>query len=179
MDPGFDLTPQQRLAFRLAGYFCLAVAALASLQWLMVVYEDYVQQRRWPSLSGSVMQVEEHSDYVQPADLSRRRQPIYWAGFMVILDVPFAECPAERWTPSGRQVCLATIKTRVSSSRVAVIHAIQRYPRGSKVIVHYDPRSDAMALEGLPVFDYVWDKAALTIGILVAGGLLLVVGRRN
>jgi hypothetical protein len=167
-------------AFRLAGFFLLFIALLSSVNWLMIIREDYVMEHEWPETSGRVYSMSEESRVVNPASSRLRRYWVYWAEFLVILDLPADKCPGEM-VPFEDQhpQCVGTVKTPEVRSRQGAVEWFSRHSRGSKVMVHYDPQSASMVFGGESIFHiYPWRKILLTIALLVPAIIMLAVGRR-
>ena len=82
---------QQAQGLRLGGYFALFVALLSSINWLLIVHEDYVMEHLWPAASGIVYSATERSREVVPPSISSPHYEVYWIEFTVILDLPVAQ----------------------------------------------------------------------------------------
>src|SRR5689334_9264679 len=133
-----SINKSHALAFRLAGFFLLFVALLSSVNWLMIIREDYVMEHDWPATTGTVYAMREDSRVVNPPSIRSRRYWVYWAEFGVILDLPADKCPGQMQPLDGQQPqCFGTVKTPEVRSREAAVEWFSRHPHNSRVVVHY------------------------------------------
>jgi hypothetical protein len=169
---------QQAQGLRLGGYFALFVAFLSSINWLVVVHEDYVMEHQWPAAGGTIYSAREDSREVIPASIKSPRYQVYWTEFTVILDLPPDRCPGTMMGLEGQQRCVGEAKTPEVRSRLDAEQWYVRHPRDSKVIVHYDSQSDRMVLGGESILNvYPWRKISITVFIALLGALMVVLGR--
>jgi len=169
---------QQAQGLRLGGYFALFVAAVSSINWLMIVHDDYVMEHQWPAASGIVYSATERSREVIPPSISSPHYEVYWIEFTVILDLLVSQCPGTVLDLEGQQRCTGEAKTPPERSPIAAEQWSIRHPRGSKVVVHYDTQSDRMVLGGESIFMvYPWRKIAITFIIALVGAIMVVFGR--
>src|SRR6478672_5757937 len=105
-------------ALRLGGFFAFFVALLFSVNWLMIIRKDYVMEHEWPATTGTVYSMREDSRMVTPASIRVHRYWVYWAEFVVILDLPADKCPVQMRPLDGPQPqCVGTVKTPEVRSR--------------------------------------------------------------
>jgi hypothetical protein len=169
---------QQAQGFRLGGYFALFVALLSSINWLMIVHENYVMEHQWPVASGTVYSAAEKSREVIPPSISSPHYQVYWIEFMVLLDLPEGRCPGTVLELEGQQRCTGEAKTPEERSRIGAEQWYVRHPRDSKVVVHYDTQSERMVLGGeSSLYVYPWRKIATTFIIALVGAIMLAFGR--
>jgi hypothetical protein len=169
---------QQAQGFRLGGYFALLVAVLSSINWLMIVHEDYLMEHQWPAASGSIYSATERSREVIPPSISSPHYEVYWMEFMVLLDLPRDRCPGTVLELEGQQRCTGEAKTPAERSHISAEHWAVRHPRGSRVVVHYDSQSDRMVLGGESILNvYPWRKIATTFIIALVGAIMVAFGR--
>jgi hypothetical protein len=166
-------------ALRLAGFFLLFVALLSSVNWLLIIREDYVMEHEWPAAIGTVYSMREESREVIPASSRSHHYWVYWAEFVVILDLPADKCPGQMQPLDGHQPqCFGTVKTPEVRSRQDAVEWFSRHSRNSRVVVHYDPQSASMVFGGESIFHiYPWRMILLTIALLALSTIMVVVGR--
>jgi len=173
------VTRSQAQGFRLGGYFLFFQALISSVNWLLIIRKDYVMEHEWPAASATVYSMREDSREVRPPSIRQRRYWVYWAEFLVILDLPASQCPGEMRPFDDQQPqCTDTVKTPEVRSRADAVEWFSRHPRDSKVVVHYDPQSESMVFGGESIFHiYPWRKIVLTTAMLVLGIIMVAVGR--
>lgn len=101
--------------------------------------------------------------------------------FLVVLDLPQGQCPSSMVPLTTQEPqCTGTVKTPEVRSRADATDWVRQHPRGSKVIVHYDPQSDRMAFGGESIFNiYPWNKMSITAVIIIVAALMIKAGRRQ
>jgi len=173
-----NIRQQQATGLRLGGYFALFVALLSSINWLLIVHEDYAMEHQWPAAAGTVYSATERSREVIPPSIRSPHYEVYWLEFMMILDLPLDRCPGTVMDLDGQQRCTGEARTPAERSSNAAEQWSVRHPRGSKVVVHYDTQSDRMVLGGESIFNvYPWRKIATTLIIALVGAIMVVFGR--
>ena len=166
-------------AFRLGGFLVFFVALMTSVNWLMIIRKDYVMEHEWPATTGTVYSMREDSRAVNPASSRLRRYWVYWAEFVVMLDLTADKCPGQIRPLDGQQLqCVGTVETPEVRSREEAVEWFSRHPRNSRVLVHYDPQSQSMVFGGESVFYiYPWRNILLTIALLALSTIMVAIGR--
>jgi len=121
----------------------------------------------------------EESKEVKPVSSRLRRYWVYWAEFLVILDLPADKCPGQMRPLEDRQAqCVGTVKTPAVTSRQGAVEWFSRHPRDSRIVVHYDLQSASIVFAGESIFHiYPWRKILLTIALLVLAIIMVAIGR--
>jgi hypothetical protein len=52
-----------------------------------------VMEHRWPAASATVYSIREDSEEVKPSRARQHNLQVFWVEFLVILDLPKAQCP--------------------------------------------------------------------------------------
>jgi hypothetical protein len=174
-----SITPTQTKGLRAGGYFLLLIGLLSALGWLGVIWEYYVMEHQWPAASATVYSIREDSREVRPSSTRQRNFQVFWMEFLVVLDLPQGQCPGSMVPLTSEQAqCTGTVKTPEVKSRADAIEWVRRHPRGSKVIVHYDPQGERMAFGGESIFSiYPWNKIIFTAVTLIVAALMVLAGR--
>lgn len=173
------MTAPQSQALRLAGYFLLVLAAITSIGCVSAIWREYVIAHRWPAAGATIYSTVEHSREVKPPSSSSRRYWVYWAEFVVDLDLPAAQCPGgvTPWTDQ-RLHCIGTVKSPDERSRTDTLGWIKRHPNDSKALIHYDAGSERMAFAGESVlYTYPWRNISAALTFMLAGILMLALGK--
>jgi hypothetical protein len=176
-----SITPQQANGLRVGGYFFMFVGLVSVFGWAGAIQDYYVTEHQWPAASATVYSITERSKEVEPVSTRQRNYQVFWIEFLVILDLPQGQCPGTMvplTTPEPQ--CSGEVTTPHVRSRADAIDWAKRHPRGSKIIVHYDPQSGRMALGGESVFNiYPWGKIFTTVIILIVAAFMIGAGRRR
>jgi hypothetical protein len=169
---------QQAQGLRLGGYFAFFVALLSSINWLLIVHEDYVMEHQWPAVPGTIYSATERWREVIPPSISSPHYQVYWTEFMVILNLPAERCLGTMIELEGQPRCTGEAKTPEVRSPSDAEQWSVRHPRESKVIVHYDTQSGRMVLGGESILNvYPWRKIGTTAIIFAVGAFLFGLGR--
>lgn len=138
-------------------------------------------EHEWPAASATVYSMREDSREVKPVSTRQRNYQVFWMEFLVVLDLPQAQCPGSMVPLTAQEPqCTGTVKTPEVQSRADAIDWVKRHPRDSKVVVHYDPQSDRMVFGGESIFNiYPWMKIIFTAVILTVAVLMIKAGRRR
>lgn len=173
------LTRSQAQGLRLAGYFILFMAIISSVNWVRIIRRDYVMEHQWPTARGMVYSIREESRDVQPPSSRSHHYWVYWVEFLVVLDLPAEKCPGEmRLLDHQQPQCTGTVKTPEVRSRADAVEWIGRHPFNSNVMVHYDQQSGSTVFAGESIFQiYPWRQILLTAGLLLAGIVMVALGR--
>ena len=172
------LTRSQARALRLAGYFALVVATLSSINWLLIIWRQHVQQRDWPAATATIYDMREHSREVQPPSIGSRAYWVFWAEFDVTLDVPPERCPTHTVMLNGRpSSCNGVVKTPEVRSRPDAVAWFTRHKLQSQITVRYDPQNGRLVLAGESISDmWPWYEITVTLVIVAVGVFLLAIG---
>lgn len=179
--PMSSITPQQATGLRAAGYLAFLIGLLSAFGWMNVIRQDYVMEHQWPAASATVYSMREDSREVQPVSTRQRNYQVFWMEFLVVLDLPQAQCPGSMVPLTTQEPqCTGTVKTPEVESRADAVSWAARHPRDSKVIVHYDLQSERMTFGGESIFNiYPWTKITFSAVILIVATLMIKAGRRQ
>ncbi|HEX3153218.1 MAG TPA: hypothetical protein VHV32_01275 [Candidatus Angelobacter sp.] len=174
-----SITPQQASGLRLGGYLLLFIGLVSVFGWAGAIQGYYVTEHQWPAASAIVYSITERSKEVQPPSTRQRNYQVFWIEFLVVLDLPQGQCPGimvPLTTPEPQ--CRGEVTTPHVRLRADAMDWAKRHPRGSTLIVHYDPQTRRMALGGESILDiYPWRKMSTTAMIFIVAALMIVAGR--